>query len=488
MNINFKAFIHVIGLLLLIMAFTLLVPLAVAIYYNELASIKAFVLVIVFCAIFGTFMKKTSKLNKGNLNLRDSFLIVPIFWILASIIGAAPFVLSGAISEPVFAFFESSSGLTTTGSSILADVEALPKSMLYWRSFTHWLGGMGILIFMLALLPSFGIGGNVLAAAEAPGPTMDKLTPKISDTAKHLYLVYTLFTLLMIFILMLCGMNFFDASTHAFGSIGTGGFGIYNDSLAHFASPLIEFIIGFFMVASGVNFNLYYYSLTKKSGYKTLLKDEEFRFYILIISISTILISVDLFAKNLHGIFDSVRYSFFQVASIITTTGFATEDFNLWPTFSKMVLLILMLIGGCSSSTSGGVKVVRILILLKLIKRGLQVQLHPNAIISIKLNDRRLSIDTINLILSMVFLHIALVFVSTLLICLNGYDLISSFTACLACIGSIGPGFDLVGPTSNFSMFSKPILLLLSMLMIAGRLELYTFFMIFVPHFWKKNI
>ncbi|MGP1569840.1 MAG: TrkH family potassium uptake protein [Eubacteriales bacterium] len=488
MNINFNAFVRVLGLSMFLMSGAMLIPLIAAFYYNETGCIKAFLSVMAICITLGTFTKFFVKSSKKNLTMRDSFLIVPIFWIIASIISSAPFIIEGCIKNPIFAFFEMTSGLTTTGSSVLADVEALPKSMLYWRSFTHWLGGMGILIFMLALLPSIGITGNALAAAEAPGPTMDKLTPKISDTARNLYRMYTIFTIVMIVILMLCGMTFFDASAHAFGSIGTGGFGLYNNSISHYQSPLIEWIIAGFMVFSGINFNLYFYALTKKNGYKILFKDEEFKFYIILIALATFAITVNLFKSGLNDIFAALRTSFFQVASIITTTGYATQDFNLWPTFSKMILIILMIIGGCSSSTSGGIKVVRILTMLKLIKRGIQVQLHPNAIISIKMNEKKLSIDSINLIMSMIFLHIAIVSMSTLIVSLNGYDIITSFTACLACIGNIGPGFNLVGPCATFNIFSEPVLFLLSMLMIAGRLELYTFIMIFVPHFWKQDI
>lgn len=488
MNINFNAFFRVIGLATFLMSGAMVIPLIVAIYYNEATSIQAFLCTIFFCVSIGIIIKKFLKPSEKTMTMRDSFFIVPIFWILASAISASPFVMQGCIPNPIHAFFETTSGLTTTGSSILKDVECLPKSMLYWRSFTHWLGGMGILIFMLALLPSIGMKGNALAAAESPGPTMDKLTPKISDSAKNLYKMYTVFTAIMIVILMLCGMNFFDASTHAFGSIGTGGFGIYNNSIAHYKSPLIEWIIAGFMIFSGINFNLYYYALTKRNGYKILLKDEEFRFYIIIILLATITVAANLFASGIHDIFTSLRAAFFQVASIMTTTGYSSEDFNLWPTFSKLMLIILMIIGGCSSSTSGGIKVTRILTMLKLIKRGIQVQLHPNAIISIKMNEKKLSIDSINLIMSMIFLHMALVSIATLFVCLNGYDIITSFTACLSCIGSVGPGFNLVGPASNFSIFSEPILMLLSMLMIAGRLELYTFIMMFVPHFWKQDI
>ena len=308
MNINFNAFFRVIGLATFLMSGAMVIPLIVAIYYNEATSIQAFLCTIFFCVSIGIIIKKFLKPSEKTMTMRDSFFIVPIFWILASAISASPFVMQGCIPNPIHAFFETTSGLTTTGSSILKDVECLPKSMLYWRSFTHWLGGMGILIFMLALLPSIGMKGNALAAAESPGPTMDKLTPKISDSAKNLYKMYTVFTAIMIVILMLCGMNFFDASTHAFGSIGTGGFGIYNNSIAHYKSPLIEWIIAGFMIFSGINFNLYYYALTKKNGYKILLKDEEFRFYIIIILLEEMV-------EN--GVYEDVEANYYYTSGML---------------------------------------------------------------------------------------------------------------------------------------------------------------------------
>lgn len=488
MNINLNAFLKVISLSMILMSMTLAVPLLVAIYYKESDCIRSFLIVMAISFSLGFLIKGASKPQLKTLKLWDSFFIVPIFWIFTSIIAAAPFVIQGCISNPVYAFFEAASGLSTTGSSILSEIESLPRSMLYWRSFTHWIGGMGILIFMLALLPSIGISGNALAAAEAPGPTMDKLTPKISDTAKQLYKIYTVFTAIMIAILMFLGLDFFDASTHAFGSIGTGGFSIYNDSIAHYQNSTVEITISFFMLFAAINFNLYYYALTKKGGYKTLIKDEELRFFILIVIISTLAIAINLTSSGIHEFLTALKNSFFHVTAIITTTGYATDNFNLWPSFSKIILIMLMISGGCSASTSGGLKVVRILTMFKLIKRGIHVQLHPNAIISIKMNDKKLSIDSINMIMSMIFLHFALVILSTLIICLNGYDIVSSFTAAVSCLSNVGPGLNLIGPTSNFSVFSEPVLLLLSMLMIAGRLEIYTFIMVFVPHFWKQDV
>lgn len=488
MNLNIKAFIRSLGVLMMVMGAAMVLPLIVSAIYNEVDIIIAFIYTIVPVSLIGFLIYHKVVPSQTHLTVRDGFLIVSVSWILASIISAVPFVLSGAIPNIFDAFFECSSGLTTTGATILTDIESLPKGILFWRAFTHWLGGMGILVFAVALLPSLGIGANILASAEAPGPTMDKITPKISDTAKNLYKIYAIITLLEIILLMFAGMNLFDATTHTFGSVGTGGFSNYNDSIAHFNSVPIEMIITVFMILSGVNFNLYFYSFRKTGGIRNLLADEEFKLYIIIIFVITVLISLNLwFSQTYDNLGQSFRFSIFQTASILTTTGFATANYDVWPTFSKMLIFTLMLIGACSSSTAGGIKVIRFLVVLRLIKRSIQVRLHPNAIISIKINDKKLSIDTVSEIANFIFLHILVVAISTLLVSLNGFDILTNLSAVLTCIGNIGPGFNLVGPVMNFSIFSSPVKLLLSLVMIAGRLELYTFIMLLMPKFWQQD-
>lgn len=488
MNLNFKAFIRSLGVLMMVMGAAMILPLIVSTIYKEVNISIAFIITIVPIFLIGFLIYIKVIPSQTRLTVRDGFLIVSVSWILASIISAIPFVLSGAIPNVFNAFFESASGLTTTGASILTEIEGLPKGILFWRSFTHWLGGMGILVFAVALLPSLGIGANILASAEAPGPTMDKITPKISDTAKNLYQIYTILTIIEIILLMLAGMDLFDASTHSFASVGTGGFSSYNNSIAHFNSVTIEMIITVFMILAGINFNLYFYTFKKQGGIKNLLADEEFKLYIIIIFAITTLISLNLwFSQTYDNLGESCRFSFFQTASILTTTGFASADYDIWPSFSKMLIFLLMLIGGCSASTGGGIKVIRILVVLKLIKRSVKVRLHPNAIISIKINEKKLNIDTVSDIANFVFLHIFVVAISTLLVSFDGFDILSSFSAVLACIGNIGPGFNLVGPTMNFSVFSDPIKLLLSLIMLAGRLELYTFVMLLMPKYWYQD-
>lgn len=488
MNLNIKAFIRSLGVLMMVMGAAMVLPLIVSAIYNEIDIVITFIYTIVPVSLIGFIIYYKVIPSQTHLTVRDGFLIVSVCWILASIISAVPFVLSGAIPNIFDAFFECSSGLTTTGATALKDVEAIPKGLLFWRAFTHWLGGMGILVFAVALLPSLGIGANILASAEAPGPTMDKITPKISDTAKNLYKIYAAITLLEIILLMMAGMDLFDASTHTFGSVGTGGFSNYNNSVAHFNSVPIEMIITVFMILSGVNFNLYFYSIRKSGGIRNLLADEEFKLYIIIIVVITTLISLNLwFTQTYDNLGQSFRFSVFQTASILTTTGFATANYDVWPTFSKMLIFTLMLIGACSSSTAGGVKVIRFLVVLKLIKRSIQVRLHPNAIISIKVNDKKLSIDTVSEIANFIFLHILVVAISTLLVSLDGFDILTNLSAVLTCIGNIGPGFNLVGPVMNFSIFSNPVKFLLSLVMLAGRLELYTFIVLLMPRFWQQD-
>ncbi len=486
MNLNYNDLVYIIGLILIVVGAFMMPSLLVAILYGENSSILSFLITIILSLIIGFIIVKVIKPTPIRLRIRDGFLIVALCWIFASIVSAIPFVISGSIQSPIDAFFEMCSGFSTTGSSILTDVEALPKSMLFWRSFTLFMGGMGILIFTIALLPALGISGQVIARAEMPGPTLDKLTAKMSDTAKRLYLVYIILTLVETILLQLGGMNLFDALTHAFGSTATGGFGIYSTSVAHFDSAYIDIVITVFMTLAGASFRLFFLSFT--NGIKELTKNSEFKCYILITAISTLLIGVNLLTNGVYSSFpEALRYSAFQVSSIITTTGYATANYDLWPTFSKMVLFLLIFVGGCTSSTAGGIKVIRIILVFKLIKRSISLRLHPNAVVAIKLDGKSVAADTISATMSFVFLYIAVLFGGTLIVSLDGFDFITSFSAVAVCLGNIGPGFELVGPTMNFSIFSAPVTLLLSLLMLAGRLEIFTIFMLFTPRFWNSN-
>ena len=486
MDLNWNVIFRVTGALFIIIGFSMLPAMLVSFIYTEPDIIEAFVKTIIPSIFFGGLLILLNKQKEGRPKVRDGYIIVALCWILASCVAAAPFVISGEITNPIDAFFETCSGFSTTGSSILTDVEAMSKGLLFWRSFTHWLGGMGILIFAIALLPNLGISGQVIAKAEAPGPTLDKLTPKLSDTAKMLYLLYICFTAAETILLMFGGLSLFDSLVHTFGTVGTGGFSSYNDSIAHFDSAYVDIVISIFMIMSGVNFNLYF--IIFRQNLKGFFKDAELRLFLSIIGISTLLISINLYATDTIGnIVTSFRYSLFQTATIISTTGFVTANYDLWPTFCKMILLILMFIGGCSCSTGGGLKVIRILVIVKLIKRGISLKLHPNAYVPLKINNKPLPVDTASAIASFVFLYIITIFVSTILVSMDGFSLLTSFSAVVTCLGNIGPGFDLVGPVMNFSIFSNGPKLILSFLMLAGRLELFTIFLLLTPRFWNPN-
>jgi len=486
MDLNWNVIFRVTGALFIVIGFSMLPAMIVSVIYDEPDIIEAFMKTMIPSILFGGLLMLLNKQKEGRTKVRDGYIIVALCWILASCIAAAPFVISGGIANPIDAFFETCSGFSTTGSTILTDIEAMSKGLLFWRSFTHWLGGMGILIFAIALLPSLGISGQAIAKAEAPGPTLDKLTPKLSDTAKMLYMLYICFTAAETILLMFGGLSLFDSLVHTFGTVGTGGFSSYNDSIAHFDSAYVDVVISIFMIMSGVNFNLYF--IIFRQNLKGFFKDAEFRLYLSIVGISTLLIGVFLYSSgNISNIGTSFRYSLFQTATIISTTGYATANFDLWPTFCKMILLSLMFIGGCSCSTGGGVKVIRILVILKLIKRGISLKLHPNAFVSLKMNNKPLPVDTVSAIASFVFLYMLTIFAGTILISMNGFNLLTSFSAVVACLGNIGPGFDLVGPVMNFSIFSNGSKLLLSFLMLAGRLELFTMFLLLTPRFWNPN-
>ena len=486
MNLSLRAVCRIIGLALLVVGFSMIPSLITAGIYEEAPAFLAFFATIVFAVLSGTFLLWFGQASAAKLKVRDGFLIVTVCWVVSALLGAFPFMLSGSIPNFFDAFFESCSGFSTTGASILTDIESLPKSILFWRSFTHWIGGMGILIFAIALMPSLGISGQNIAVSEAPGPTLDKITPKMSDTAKALYATYILFTLTETVLLCLGGMDLYDSLIHTFGSVGTGGFSNYNDSVAHFDSAYIDMVITIFMILSGANFNLYFMSLRR--GIRYIFQDAEFRFYMLITASVTVLIAANLFFSGVYrnGL-QALRYSVFQTSSILTTTGFATDNFDLWPTFSKILILLLMFVGGCSSSTGGGIKVVRILILLKLIRRGIATRLHPNAVVTVKMDNRTVPADTVTAIANHVFLYMLIVFLSTVVLSLNNFDMVTSFTSVFTCIGNIGPGFELVGPAANFSIFAAPSKLLLSLLMLAGRLELFTLVIILTPRFWNPN-
>lgn len=486
MILNYKAIMKLIGIITIIMSGLMLPSLLCSYIYNEADVIKSFWFTIVPMLIFGSIITKAFNANFISLKIRDGYIIAALCWTLCSALGAIPFVISGYIPNYIDAFFESVSGLTTTGCSILTNVESLPRGLLFWRSFTHWIGGMGIILFAIALLPALGMSGQKLAMAESNRPAAGKITPHISQASKILYLIYISITLLEILLLVLGGMNLFDAMINTFGSVGTGGYSNYSDGIAHYDSLYFETVIAVSMFLAGINFTLYYFVL--RGRWKGFFSDDELRFYLLIVSAAILLITLNLWVSNYYGsLGESLRYSVFQSISIVTTTGFMTANYDLWPTFSKMILFALMFIGGCSSSTSGGIKVVRTLILFKYLKNSISMRLHPRAVISIKINEKPISSNTISDVISFVFLYIGVFFIGTLLLSLNNFDLITTASAMATCLGNVGPGFNLVDPTLNYSIFSNASTLLLSFVMLVGRLELFTFILLFTRQFWNPD-
>ena len=486
MNINWRAFSRIVGFSIFAVGLSMLPSLIIAGIYHETPAFLAFMYTLAGTCFIGSLLIFAGRDYEENIRIRDGALIVSAIWLLASLAGAVPFMVSGAIPGFFDAFFESCSGFSTTGSSILNDVELLPKSILFWRSLSQWLGAAGILIFAIALMPALGISGQNVTVKDAPKRTLDSLSPKITDTLKFILTLYIIFTILELILLTCSKMTFFDALIHTFSSVGTGGFSSYNDGIAHFGSFYIEAVILVFMFLAGTNFNLFYMSF--KQEYNYFKENSEFKFYFVMIMSATVLLMVNLYTSGTYSnSIEAMRHSVFQTTSIITTTGFASADFALWPTFSKMVLLLLMLTGGCAASAGGGLKLIRILVLLKLIRRGIATQLHPNAVVNIHVNESTIPPETVTNITNHTFLYVSVAMISTLVLSLDGFDLITNFTSVITCLGNIGPAFNLAGPMASFSMFSGPAKLLLSFLMLAGRLELFTLLMILTPKFWRHH-
>ncbi len=486
MNLSLSSVFRIIGIVLVIVGISMVPSFVVSLIYDDASVCVPFLITILSAVAVGALLMWKCNRHTKQLKVRDGFLIVTVCWFISAALGAVPFVVTGSIPNPVDAFFESCSGFSTTGSTILPDVEILPKGILFWRSFTHWIGGMGILIFAIALMPSLGISGQNIAVSEAPGPSLDKTSPKMTDTAKGLYTIYLIFTVAETIMLMLGGMSLYDSLIHTFGSVGTGGLSNYNDSVGHFNSDYISLVITLFMIMCGVNFNLYH--SFKKNGFRALWEDAEFRFYMFITFGSAAFIMAVL---RLSGTYTSTKDaavdSIFQTSTILTTTGYATADYDTWPTVCKMVLFALMIVGGCSSSTSGGLKDIRILIVLKLIKRGISTRLHPNVVENIKINGQNVSSEIVTTVTSQVFLYIVMVFIGAFIISFENVSLITCFSSVITCLGNVGPGFDLVGPSRNFSELSDLSTFVLSVYMIAGRLELYTLFIVITPRFWNPD-
>ena len=416
------------------------------------------------------------------LSLREGFLAVSLTWVLCSLLGALPFMISGAIPSLTDAFFETMSGFTTTGASILTDIEALPRSLLVWRSTTHWLGGMGVIALAVAILPALGVGASQLFKAEAPGPIKEKISPRISETAKLLWIVYLLFSVVETFLLMLGGLDFFESLCTTFGTMATGGFSPRNASIAAYNSPYIDYVVIVFMFLAGANFNLHYWALRGKI---TAYRDSEFRFYT---SVTLLAVGIIVFARWVAGTLWSesmIRSSLFQTVSVVTTTGFITDDYEAWPLVTQIILLLLMFIGGCTASTGGAIKNVRVYVLFKYLLSELKKVFHPHGVFPVKVRDKSLADSTVSNIVGFIILYILLFVLGVLCMAGMGLDLATSIGSVAATLGNIGPGLGEVGPVDNYS--AVPILgkWVLSFMMLAGRLEIFTVLVLLVPRFWR---
>ena len=472
-----------VGLIARVEAALLIFPLLVSLLYTERKPAIAFFITILVVLVFSILLTRRKPANSV-IYAREGFVIVALSWIILSLIGALPFFISREIPHYVDAFFETVSGFTTTGSSILTELESLSQGMLFWRSFTHWVGGMGVLVFVMAILPLADDHSIHILRAEAPGPTVGKLAPRMKDTAKILYSIYLVMTVVEVVLLLLGGMPLFDSIVHAFGTAGTGGFGIKSASIGYYDSAYIDWVITIFMILFGVNFNLYYFVLLRR--FKDAFCNSE-----LIAYFGIIIGSVALISYNIRGYYDTIadtiRYAAFQVGTIITTTGFATADFNLWPSFSKAILVLLMFCGACAGSTGGGIKVSRLLLMIKMVKKETRRMLHPRAVSLIKMDGKVVSEETLSGVTAYMITYIGIMAVSILLLAIDGFDLESTTTAMIACLNNIGPGLGMVGPSGNFSEFSILSKLVLSADMLFGRLEIFPMLMLFTPSLWKRK-
>lgn len=470
----------IIGRVLYFEAAFMLLPCFTALIYQEYSG-WSFVFTALLCVLVGAVL--TRKKTKNTVfYVKEGFVSVALSWIVLSFMGGLPFLFSGVISNPIDALFETVSGFTTTGASILKDVEVLPHCMLMWRSFTHWIGGMGVLVFLLTFMEMHGGSHMNLMKAESPGPSVSKLRPTVRSTAKILYIIYIVLTIVEILLLLAGGMPLFDSLTTSFGTAGTGGFGIKNDSIGGY-SPYIQIVVTVFMILFGVNFNAYFLIWCRK--FTQAFRMEEVRCYFGIIFASIAVITLNI-AHLYSGVGEALRHAAFQVGSIITTTGYTTTDFNLWPQASRTILVLLMFIGACAGSTGGGIKVSRFIILIKTIKKELHTLLHPRSVRKLKLDGHTLEHEVVRSTNVFLIAYVLVFALSILLISFDGLDMVTNFTGVSAALNNIGPGLELVGPTQNFSIFSNGAKLVLTFDMLAGRLELFPMLLLFVRETWKK--
>lgn len=481
--LNYRLIINILGRLSIINGFFMLLCLIPSFYYQS-GDHFAFIYSAGISIAIGYFLHLMSRKNLGTPGKKEGYFVVASGWLFISAIGALPFIFSGAIPTYTDAFFETISGYTTTGASILTEIESLPEGILFWRSMIQWIGGMGIIVLTVAIMPFIGVGASQMFAAEVPGPTPDKLHPRIKETAKRLWLIYLGFTIAETILLKIGGMNVFDALCHSFTTMATGGYSTKNASIAFWDSHYIHYVIAIFMFFAGTNFSLFYFALHRKFG--KMFRNQEFKTYFFVTMVATISLTVAIHLGNSFNLEKSFRDSFFQVTSIITTTGFATADYLLWIPFAQILIFMLMFVGGSAGSTGGGIKVLRHLLLVQNTVAEFKRLLHPKAIIPVKYNHEKVSNLAISNTLAFFFLYIFIFIVSTLIMISIGSDFETGMGAVIATLGNIGPGIGDVGPTGNYheiSIFGKWFL---SFLMLVGRLELFTVLILFTRAFWRK--
>ena len=481
---NKKMVFNFLGQIVRIGSAMLLLPLITAFCYGEWYEALAFGAVIVLTLGLGQGLTMVFRPENKTIYAKEGFVIVASSWILLSLLGALPFVITGAIPNYFDAFFETVSGFTTTGASILTDIEGMSRSMLFWRSFTHWVGGMGVLVFVMAIVPSISDRSIHILKAEMPGPVVGKLVPKVRQTARILYLIYIGMTVLEVVLLLCGGMPFFDSLVHTFGTAGTGGFGIKANSIAGY-SHFCQWVITVFMLLFGVNFNIYYLLLIRR--FRSALRSTELWVYLGIAFVSTAIVAFNVFSLYDGSVADTLRDSSFQVASVMTTTGFSTTDFDKWPELSKAILLTLMFTGACAGSTGGGLKVSRVVMLFKMMGRELRKMLHPRAVESVRYEGKKLEEATLHSTASYFALYVVLFVAIFLLISFDSFGFVENFSAVAACYNNIGPGFGRIGPTGSYAGYSAFSKVLLSLAMLFGRLEIYPLLFAFSPSTWFKK-
>ncbi len=480
---NRRVILHTIGRIIQLEAVLLVLPLAVSLGYAEWDSAIAFAVTAAIALALGTFLSLTNQRGDRRIFARGGLVSVALSWVSLALIGALPFVISGAIPSYVDALFETVSGLTTTGASILPKPELLSHGLLFWRSFTHWIGGMGVIVLMMAILPAESGRSIHIMRAEMPGPIIGKLVPRLRDTAKILYIIYIIMTIVHIIFLACGDMSLFESVVHAFGSAGTGGFSISSAGIGAY-SPYSQWVIAVFMMLFGINFNLYQLMIMRRA--RVAIRSSELWCYLTILAVAVTIITVNILP--LYPSFsEAVRHAFFQVSSISTTTGYSTVDFNLWPSLSKTVLVLLMFIGGCAGSTAGGLKVSRVMLLFKSVRRDIKRIMHPRSVGSIHLEGKRVDDQTLTGVSAYFVLYVLCIALLFLCLSFEPFSFETNFTAAVSSFNNIGPGLDQVGPAASFAAYSIPSKLLLSMAMLLGRLEIYPLLVIFAPSTWSKK-